>query len=203
VARTIAVSASVALATLAFGGLLVADEGWRVIAERNGVTLEKRPVAESHFYEYRARGHTSLSPTVAAARIWEGIGAEHSPPIKHRTVLQHEQDVLVVYDQIHAAVVKDRDVTIRIRKVSETGTGAFQIQFESTQDMGPPPAVGYVRLPVVRGSWRIEPASDGGANVSYACYSEPGGSIPAFLVRGVQQDQVLDELERVLTRVNR
>ncbi|HEX8952443.1 MAG TPA: hypothetical protein VF945_11390, partial [Polyangia bacterium] len=70
-------------------------------------------------------------------------------------------------------------------------------------ELGPPPASGYVRLPLVRGSWHIEPAPDGGSNIAYRCYSEPGGAIPAFLVRGAQQDSTLDEFERVLTRVGR
>ena len=80
---------------------------------------------------------------------------------------------------------------------------ASRSSFESTAEIGPPPAAGYVRLPLVRGSWRIEPAANGGANIAYLCYSEPGGAIPAFLVRGAQQDSTLDEFERVLTRVGR
>ena len=78
-----------------------------------------------------------------------------------------------------------------------------RLAFESTAELGPPPAAGYVRLPMVRGSWRIEPAPEGGSNIAYRCYSEPGGAIPAFLVRGAQQDSTLDEFERVLTRVGR
>lgn len=179
-----------------------ADESWRVMRERDGVTLERRAVEGSRYYEYRVRAHSTASPAVAVERIWSGIGNEHPPTVKHRTVVRREGDELVVYDQIHTPVVSDRDVTIRIRK-SADGHGAFDISFESASDVGPPPAVGYVRLPVVRGSWRIEPAAEGGSNIAYRCYSEPGGAIPAFLVRGAQQDSTLDEFERVLTRVGR
>jgi hypothetical protein len=178
------------------------DEPWHVVHERNGVTLERRPVEGSRYYEYRARAHTTVAAPVALGRIWGGIGDERSPTVKHRTVLQRSEDELVVYDQIHAAVVSDRDVIIRIRK-STDGRGAFDIAFESTSEMGPGPTAGYVRLPMVRGARRIEPASDGGATIMYRCYSEPGGAIPAFLVRGAQQDSTLDEFERVLTRVGR
>jgi START domain-containing protein len=190
------------LAVFAFGAVVHADENWRVVRDRNGVTLEKRSVEGSHFMEYRVRAHTTVSAPVAVERMWTGIGDERSPTIKHRTVVKRSADELVVYDQIHAAVVSDRDVTIRIRKVAEPG-GAFEIRFESTTEFGPPPAAGYVRLPLVRGNWRIEPAGDGGANIAYRCYSEPGGAIPAFLVRGAQQDSTLDEFERVLGRVGR
>ena len=179
-----------------------ADDGWRVMHERNGITLERRSVEGSRYYEYRVRAHTTVSAPVAVERIWSGIGDERSPTVKHRSVVRRAADELVVYDQIHAAVVSDRDVTIRIRKVAE-GDGAFELQFESTAELGPPPMAGYVRLPVVRGNWRIEPAPDGGSNIAYRCYSEPGGAIPAFLVRGAQQDSTLDEFERVLTRVGR
>jgi hypothetical protein len=178
-----------------------ADDGWRVMHERNGVTLERRSVEGSRYYEYRVRAHTTVSAPVAVERIWSGIGDERSPTVKHRTVVRRAADELVVYDQIHAAVVSDRDVTIRIRKV--TDGNAFELQFESTSELGPPPAAGYVRLPMVRGNWRIEPAVEGGSNIAYRCYSEPGGAIPAFLVRGAQQDSTLDEFERVLTRVGR
>ncbi|HEX9102765.1 MAG TPA: START domain-containing protein, partial [Polyangia bacterium] len=183
-------------------GAAQADEAWRVMRERGGVTLERRSVEGSRFYEYRVRAHSTASAASAVERIWSGIGDERSPTVKHRTVVRRAGDELVVYDQIHAAVVSDRDVTIRIHK-SADGHGGFDISFESTAELGPPPASGYVRLPLVRGSWRIEPAPDGGSNIAYRCYSEPGGAIPAFLVRGAQQDSTLDEFERVLTRVGR
>ena len=185
-----------------FAAAVHADEGWRVMHERNGITLERRSVDGSRYYEYRVRAHTTVAPQMALERLWSGIGDERSPTNKKRTVLKRADDELVVYDQIHAAVVSDRDVTIRIRRIAD-GRGGYDVLFESTAEMGPPPAAGYVRLPVVRGSWRIEPAAEGGSNLAYRCYSEPGGAIPAFLVRGAQQDSTLDEFERVLTRVGR
>ena len=201
VARVLVAAALVA-ALSAVAAAAQADGGWRVMSERDGVTLERRPVAGSRFYEYRVHAHTTVAPLTAQERLWSGIADERSPTIKRRTVVRRAGDELVVYDQIHAAVVSDRDVTIRIRR-STDGHGGFAITFESTSDLGPPPATGYVRLPIVRGSWRIAPASDGGSNLVYQCYSEPGGAIPAFLVRGAQQDSTLDEFERVLTRVGR
>ena len=202
VARALLAAALVASFSSAVARSAEADESWRVMRDRDGITLERRAVEGSRFYEYRVRAHSTVSPAVAVERIWSGIGNEHPPTVKHRTVVRREADELVVYDQIHTPVVSDRDVTIRIRK-SADGHGGFDIAFESAPDQGPPPAVGYVRLTVVHGSWHIEPAPEGGSNIAYRCYSEQGGAIPAFLVRGAQQDSTLDEFERVLTRVGR
>ena len=175
--------------------------GWQVVTEHHGVTLYKRPVPGSSYYEYRARGHSPATAAQAVQRLWDGIAGEHPPSIKQRTVVRKSADELIVYDQIHTPVVSDRDVTVRLRKRAE-GAG-FVIVFETANDAGPPPSPDYVRLPVVRGVWRVEPDPKGGAFVSYRCYSEPGGSIPAFLVRGAQQDQVLAEFEQVLARIGR
>jgi hypothetical protein len=202
VSRVCALVAIVASLSTASAGAARGDDGWRTVHDKGGVTLERRPVDGSRYYEYRVRAHTTVAPAIAVERIWSGIGDERSPTIKHRTVVQRADDELVVYDQIHAAVVSDRDVTIRIRRSGDAERG-FDIAFESTAELGPPPSAGYVRLTVVRGSWRIEPAPEGGSNIAYRCYSEPGGAIPAFLVRGAQQDSTLDEFERVLTRVGR
>ena len=202
VSRLFSLAALVAMFSTAAAGAAPGEDGWRTLREKNGVTLERRSVDGSRYYEYRVHAHTTVAPAVAIDRIWSGIGDERSPTVKHRTVVRRADDELVVYDQIHAAVVSDRDVTIRIRRSGDAARG-FDIAFESTAELGPPPAAGYVRLTVVRGSWRIEPAPDGGSNIAYRCYSEPGGAIPAFLVRGAQQDSTLDEFERVLTRVGR
>lgn len=197
--------ALLAAATLAAGAranAAAADSGgWRVIRQHGGVTLEKRPVPGSSYYEYRARGHTTVAAAVAVQRIWDGIGAEHPPSIKKRMVVRKSGDEMVVYDQIHTPVVSDRDVVVRLHKRAE-GAG-FVIRFEDAGALGPPPSPDYVRIPVVRGAWHVDPDPQGGAFVSYHCYSEPGGSIPAFLVRGAQQDQVLAEFEQVLARIGR
>ena len=121
--------------------------------------------------------------------------------MKRRTVIKRADDELVVYDQIHAAVVSDRDVTIRIRRSPTDTAGSRCVRVgqraRAAAGRGLRAAAGGAR------HWRIEPAAEGGSNLAYRCYSEPGGAIPAFLVRGAQQDSTLDEFERVLTRVGR
>ncbi len=182
-------------------GAARADDGWRWVKERNGATLERRAVDGSPFFEYRVRGRAPVAPDLALARLWAGIGDERSPGLKRRTVLRKSEDQMVVHDEVRAPVVSDRDVVIELRKRA-VAPGTFEVAFQSI-DTGPPPAPGIVRLPVVRGEWIIGPDGSGGAALSYRCYSEPGGAIPAFMVRGTLQEQALDEYDRVLSRVQR
>jgi hypothetical protein len=92
-------------------------------------------------------------------------------------------------------------VTMKLRKKIDPASGTFEINFVSANEEGPPPDGHHVRLPKVTGSWRAEPDPAGGVNLTYRCYSEPGGSVPAFLVRGAQQDSLLKEFVRVLARI--
>lgn len=174
------------------------DEGWKTFDNRDGVTYEKRSVPGSHYNEYRAIAAVATSPTETARAVWTAITDSIPATIKKRTIISRGNDEIVVYDQIHTPVVSDRDVTIRIRRI--VNRDDVEIRFESANDLGPPPASGYVRLPVVRGKWSLLPATNG-TRIVYECYSEPGGSVPAFLVRGAQQSEVAKDVERVLSRI--
>jgi hypothetical protein len=117
--------------------------------------------------------------------------------VKKREVLRKTDSEFLVYDRIKAPVVSDRDVTILIRKQADPARGVFEVRFESTSTHGPPLDPKHVRIPVVRGAWTLEPAAGGSTHLSYQCYSEPGGSIPAWIARGAQQDQVVLDFERI------
>jgi hypothetical protein len=183
------------------GAVARADSEWQVCARKEGVVLEKKAVEGSSFYEYRARSHITAAPAHALERIWAGVLDDHPPSVAKRIIVRHTDEEIVVYDQIHTPVVSDRDVTTRLRKLIDTRAGVFEIQFDTANELGPPPDAHHVRLPVVRGSWRLETDPAGGANIVYRCYSEPGGRVPAFLVRGAQQENLLKEFERVLVRI--
>jgi len=178
-----------------------ADDDWRSCSRKDNVTMDKRAVEGSRYYEYRARSRVPVAAPTALERIWMGVLDEQPPSVTKRTIVRHSGDEIVVYDQIHAVVVSDRDVTTRLQRHVDSRANVFEIIFDTANHLGPPPDARHVRLPVVRGSWRVEPDGNGAATVTYICYSEPGGSVPAFLVRGAQQDNTLKEFERVLARI--
>jgi hypothetical protein len=111
--------------------------------------------------------------------------------------LRKTDNDIVIHDEIKTPVVSDREVTMRLERYSQPTLG---MRFETRNDLGPPPNPKRVQLPVVRGAWRVEPAGTG-SRLVYTCYSEPGGSVPAWMVRGAQQDQIVRDIERQLTRL--
>ncbi len=188
----VAFAAVVLLASGAHGD----GDGWVTFKKTGSAEYERRAVPGSRYYEYRGRALVALPLPALTTLIWAAI-TDHTPAtVQRRVVLAHSDDEFVVYDQIHVPVIRDRDVAIRIHKT--VSANATTIAFANANELAPPSTNGRVRLPVVRGAWRLTTAT-GGTLLEYSCYSEPGGSVPAFVVRGSQADEIVLDVERILS----
>jgi hypothetical protein len=174
--------------------------GWSAWKTREGVTLERRSVDGAKFYEHRAFVDLpSVAPAAAADSIWDAIRNGDMEALKSRKILAAGADEMLIYDQIKTPIVDDRDYTFTVKRVR---TGArTDFVCETANDRGPPPQKGLVRIPVLVGGWRVEPDGHGGTRLGYFAYSEPGGSVPAFLVRGAQADRSVADVVRMVARL--
>jgi hypothetical protein len=148
--------------------------------------------------EYRATMQVAIAPAQALETIWKVVTDGPPPSVKNRQFVKRSDDEVVVYDQIRTPVVSDRDVTLRISKVVRDD--ALEVRFQSTDALGPPPDRRFVRLPMVRGAWTLV-AVQGGTRLTHVIYSEPGGSVPAFMIRGAQRNHMVSDVERMLSRL--
>ena len=181
-------------------GDLDAHDGWTVYGTRDGVTLERRKVDGFRFYEHRAWVELgAVEPSRAADEIWSALRSGDMDSLKRRQILGERADELVLYDQIRTPVVSDRDYTIA---VSRRRSGA-RVTFECTtaNERGPAPTKGYVRIAVIEAGWIVEPDGRGGTRLGYFAYSDPGGSVPAWLVRGAQADRSMADVVRMVNRL--
>ena len=58
---------------LLFALSAAADESWQHYADKNGITVERREVAGSKFFEHRARVSVQKPPQVVLDAIWWGV----------------------------------------------------------------------------------------------------------------------------------
>jgi hypothetical protein len=187
----------VALLCLSFVTSAFADEPWQAYAAQNGVNYEQRAVAGSRFLEYRATVQIPLQTDEVLEQIWRGITENVPSTVKRREVLRHTETEFLVYDRIKVPVVSDRDVTISIRRQVDP-SGVVEVRFETANPSGPPVDPKHVRIPVVRGAWTISPLGGNASQLRYRCYSEPGGSVPAWIARRGQQNQIMLDVEAIL-----
>jgi hypothetical protein len=176
---------------------------WRAAATKGGVTIERRHVSGSPYYEYRVVVTVPLPPARVAEEVWRTMREGDMDSLKRREILGDNGDELIIYDQIRTPVVSDRDYTVRVRRRFDAASGRTLFRCESANELGPPPARGYVRIPIIRAGWMTAPDGKGGTTLTYYAFSEPGGAVPAFLVRGAQQDRSLADVVRILGRLRR
>jgi hypothetical protein len=189
----------VLLLAVGFGDVDVSD-GWATSATKEGVTVERRKVEGSKFYEYRARVELpDVAVEHAADVIWKALRGGDMESLKHRDILTEHPDELVIYDQIHTPIVSDRDYTIVVRRRRAGARIVFEC--ETANERGPAPQKGYVRIPAIAAGWFVEPGARGGTRLGFFAFSEPGGSVPAFLVRGAQADRSMADVIRMIHRL--
>jgi hypothetical protein len=98
-------------------------------------------------------------------------------------------------------VVAARDVVVRVQGTS-TPDGASRCEW--TERTGAAPErKGVVRMPLLRGSWTIEPLAPTRARVVYQVAVDPGGRLPGWLVRRGAVDALPDVIEQVRRRLER
>lgn len=96
------------------------------------------------------------------------------------------------------AVVAARDVSVRVQRFADT-PGCRWLHLPGRVA----PRAGVVRMAFLRGSWSIEAIDAGRSRVTYQVTADPGGSLPAWLVRRGTLGTLPDVIERVRQRLQR
>ena len=191
-----------AVAETSLDAVATSREPWQQHKVKRGISVERRPVKGSSFFEYRASIGIPMAPALLIEDMWRTVTLKPGPLVKKRQILKQNDTEIVFYDQIQTPVVSDRDYTMRLRKVA-LGNDRFQMVFETANELGPGPDPKHVRILAIHGAWSLEPDPSvaGGSLVTYQSYSEPGGSVPAFMIHGAQVDQTIKSVETLKARI--
>jgi START domain len=182
-------------------GAVADDAGWERVTQRDGILVERRNGEVGAVHEVRATAHSPLPPAVIAATIWKHDEyTQFLPHLKRLDVLRDEGDAKLIYEQIRVPFAKDRDVTLRIRRTFSAATGVYEFAGQAAPDEGPPPSADYVRVRDSAGHWWLEPAADGGTDVTYINRTDAGGYVPAWIVNAAQRNTVADLVRAMLDR---
>jgi hypothetical protein len=178
-----------------------AGDGWHSDGIIDGVQVEHRDVAGSHFDELRL----SLETTVSVQRLCDAIypralSGHLERHFKKQELLRETANERWTYEQIAVPVLSDRDYVVHSKVEVPGSTGRCVVSFVSEDDPSHPSPPGFVRIPVIRGRWDVFPTQDGKVSVQYRIFSEPGGGVPAFVCRGSQKSTAVDFMKLILAR---
>lgn len=187
--------------------LLVQTPAWQVApnvpeANRSGMKVELRSVAGSSFEEIRVSTSSSETLQALCDAVWAKAPAGQKPEgaFKKRVLIRESATERWTYEQIHVPVASDRDYVMVVTQVAPPSSGRCEVRFETRTDPAFPPVGDHVRIPNIRGSWRLVQGAPNRVDISYVVFSDPGGSVPAFLARGPQRDAAVGFLKTILAR---
>jgi hypothetical protein len=160
----------------------------RVVRVEDGITVEEEVDAD------RALPILTGTTTMAASveRIADWVGAVHTYTdwqhnCEEARVLPQPDGSRLTYNRIGSPwPVSDRDVVLRSKRTN-LPDGSIHIEFQSTDDANLAVPRGVVRMPRLIGSYDLTPV-EGGTHVVYTVDSDPGGRLPAWLVRQASKD---------------
>ena len=188
------------LAILLTAGAVPSEPQWRYDGATDGMRVELRAVPGSPFDEIRVTAISSASLQALCDAIFaKGLSGKAEGRFKRRDVIKETDTDRWTYEQISVPVVSDRDYVMHVKLEQPASSGTCRVSFQTETEASHPPVQGFVRIPSIRGSWTLVPA-DGTVRVSYEVFSDPGGGVPAFLVRGKQRDAAVDFFKVILAR---
>lgn len=160
----------------------------QVLRVEDGITVEEESSAGRTLPILFGTMTMKATPDQIAA--W--VGAVHTyvdwqHNCEEARVLPQPDGTTLTYNRIGSPwPVSDRDVVLRSERTNRPD-GSIRMEFRSTEESGFAVPSGVVRMPRLIGSYDLTPV-DGQTRVVYTVDSDPGGSLPAWLVRQASKD---------------
>jgi uncharacterized protein YndB with AHSA1/START domain len=161
-----------------------------------------RDEPDSGVREVRAIGEMDATP----ARVFEVITdythyTEFMPYAVGAKLVSDVNGEPVVWGMIDPPVISRRDWVTRSKIEKHRPDGVFRTSWVPELVEGPPPLPGVIRLVRNSGSWTLEPI-DGGkrTRATYQLATDPGGDVPAFVVKAVNTDGLPDLFKAIKDR---
>jgi hypothetical protein len=148
------------------------------------------------------------APAWVVKNVIDDVGRykEFMPYTVESVIISTNPGSVVSYQRLDTPVVDDRDYTIKIFDESREdvdGRVIWKVRWTEANALGPPVKAGVARVGVNEGYWILE-EKDGGARTkaTYYVYTNPGGSIPTFLVN-MANSQAVPELFRAVNKASK
>ena len=182
-----------------------AGGGWTAAGTTRDVTLEFRDDPQLEVREVRATTELPFPAARIFALVCDFTHYGSLVPGVQETKMMSgtapsDYEIYMRYAP-RFVVVSARDVVVRVQGRS-TPNGSSACQWTDLKDREPE-RKGVVRMPLLRGSWTIEPLDAARSRVVYQVAVNPGGRLPGWLVRRGAVSALPDVIEQVQGRLER
>lgn len=177
---------------------------WERKLNRDGISVDVRPVAGSGFKEFRAhmRVKSNLKRAAALMRDIPGYTRWMKDCKEAHEVQKISASSGIVYSlQATPWPIAEREAVVRYdyRRSEKPATLYIAIAAEPT---AMPQKNGRVRIPKLKGYWSYVEV-DGELEVTYSMHSEPGGSLPGWAAAGMVAHLPYETMKKLRVELER
>ena len=180
-----------------------ADE-WLLRRDEDGIRVYVRSVPDTRFRAYRAETTLTARLQTLAAILTDIEAASEWIHFTARAELVQAIDSSTALVRFYSDLpwpAADRDSITMNRISQDPETRVVFLTIDSRPDEAPP-SEEYIRIRAMNGYWELTPDGDGAIDVVYSLSSDPGGSVPAWLVNASIVEQPYRTLRNLRRLIN-
>ncbi len=180
---------------------LVTAAAWEEAGETDGVTVWTREVQNSSVKEVKAE----VVIPAPVERVWAVLGdvdhyVEFMPYVIETKKFGETASGHYEYQRIDPPIVEMRDYCVKVTLMADKETRIYERKWVHANDKAPAKREDSVRVEINKGSWSLEPTSDGKTRITYYLFTDPGGSIPAWVANKANTTSLPDLMNAVKNR---
>ncbi|WP_391090072.1 START domain-containing protein [Vibrio sp. NH-UV-68] len=171
---------------------------WHLARDKLGIEVYNRSIEGSDFKEFRSEADINASLTsIIALFLDTSVGTEWVENIDQMEEIEH-------FDPTHSITktyskapwpVADREAIVENHISQDDKTLTVTIEQQGLPDYLPHPSDHkVVRIPYLKSRWVLTPIDSATTHLSYQVLTEPGGTLPAWLVNLVSVSQPYNTL---------
>jgi hypothetical protein len=178
---------------------------WAQIDDDDGIKVWRRSVEGSDFVVFRGRGNVKAPIQLVAAVIRDADRETEwmENCVDAKTVRFLTATDAIVYHRTGSPVpfIADRDTVLKTTTAVFPEKRTVLVDFNNTTDSAAPPKDGVVRMPTLKGHWRLVQLDPYTTEVEYQVQADPGGALPAWLVNMVSKKLPFHTVRRLRGQV--
>lgn len=163
---------------------------WRPIYIKKGIQVSKRSVPDSNLMAFRGEGDVDVNIGLLVGVIkTSGLGPEWVDlQVESKELVRDSDESAILYNKYDLSwPVSDRDYVMRQTTTYDTEKKVVTVTYSSIEDERFPEDKCCVRAVAVRTFWRFAALEGDRTHVEVEVYTDPKGSLPAWLVNMIQR----------------
>jgi ribosome-associated toxin RatA of RatAB toxin-antitoxin module len=175
---------------------------WQELDESNGITVWAREVKGTSVREVKAEAIVNQP----IERLWQVLAdvpkyVEFMPyVVEARELGPAPGGGMLEYQLLDPPLVDRRDYALTVTVEHGPTRTTWRRSWTPAKGLGPPRQDGVVRLEICDGSWTLERLGSRSTRVEYYLFTDPGGSIPAWIANKANTTSVPALLDAVRQR---